>query len=83
MLGLPTAYVGFTMWLVLREQGRTRDSENRNVALQEKVFALSQGLVTAALKNEAAINSLLRQSPGSGQTGQFSLPGGLDAKPKV
>lgn len=69
-LGVPTAYLVVTLWLLLREQARTKAAEQRIAELQEKVFALSQGLVTAALKNEAAINSLLHAQPGGGSNGK-------------
>lgn len=79
-LGVPTAYLGFTMWLLLREQGRTREAEQRNVELQAKVFALGQAVVEAAMRNEAAINALLAR--GAPVTGQWSVPDGLK-KPGV
>lgn len=73
-LGVPTAYLGFTMWLLLREQNRTREAEARNTELQAKVFALGQSVVEAAMRNEAAITALTRRD---NTTGQWSVP---DAK---
>lgn len=65
-VGVPAAYLAFTMWLLVwligREQTRTREAEARNAELQAKLFALGQATVEAALRNEAAIQALARAS---------------------
>ena len=71
-LGVPVAYLAFTMWLLLREQGRTREAEARNLEMQNRLFDLSRASVEAALRNEAAVSALVRRE--APVTGQWAVP---------
>ncbi len=60
-LGVPVAYLIFTMLLLFLERRRTERAEAKFDALQAKLFELAQAQLEASLRSEAALSALLRQ----------------------